>query len=122
LIAPIKVSVFPLQTDERFGPVVQEINTNLKHQAISHKVDTTGTPIGRRYARTDELGIPFAITVDYVTLEDKTVTLRERDTMQQVRVPMAELMDLLHNLISQNTTWEEVKAKYPACVVSEKDS
>lgn len=122
LIAPIKVSVFPLQTDERFGPVVHEISTDLKHQNLSHKVDETGTPIGRRYARTDELGIPFAVTVDYVTLEDRTVTLRERDSMQQVRVPIAELMDLLNALIAQKITWEHVKEKYPACVVSEKDA
>lgn len=122
LIAPIKVSVFPLQTDERFGPVVHEISTDLKHQNLSHKVDETGTPIGRRYARTDELGIPFAVTVDYVTLEDRTVTLRERDSMEQVRVPIAELMELINALVAQKTTWEHVKAKYPACVVSEKDA
>ena len=121
LIAPIKVSVFPLQTDERFAPIVRDISTQLRHHNHAHKVDETGTPIGRRYARTDELGIPFAITVDYDTLEDRTVTLRERDTMQQVRVPLAELMDLLDSLIAQKTTWDDVKAKYPACVVADKE-
>ncbi len=53
---------------------------------ISSKIDDSGQTIGKRYARTDECGIPFAITVDFDTLNDETVTLRELNTMKQVRL------------------------------------
>lgn len=58
----------------------------LKRAGVSHQVDDFSGSIGRRYARTDELAVPFGITIDFDTLKDNTVTLRERDTMTQVRV------------------------------------
>jgi glycyl-tRNA synthetase len=58
----------------------------LTNVGISHKVDDSSGSIGRRYARTDEIAIPFAITIDFDTIkEPNTVTLRERDSMQQIR-------------------------------------
>ena len=85
LVAPIKATVFPLQNDERFQSRVQRIATELTAAGIYNKVDTTGASIGKRYARTDEIGVPFAVTVDHKTLEDDTVTLRERDSTAQAR-------------------------------------
>jgi len=61
---------------------------DFKLAGISHKVDISGQSIGKRYARTDEVGIPFGITIDHQTLTDKTVTLREIVTLQQVRIPV----------------------------------
>jgi len=58
---------------------------------ITCKVDDTGQSIGKRYARTDEIGIPFGITIDFQTLDEKTVTLRELFTMKQLRVPIADI-------------------------------
>lgn len=59
----------------------------LRNAGISHKIDDNSGSIGRRYARTDEIGIPFAITIDHESLlKPHTVTLRERDSMQQIRV------------------------------------
>jgi glycyl-tRNA synthetase len=58
----------------------------LTYNGISVKVDDSGQTIGKRYARTDEIGIPFGITIDGLTLEDDTVTLRERDSMAQIRI------------------------------------
>jgi glycyl-tRNA synthetase len=58
----------------------------LTKAGISSKIDDSGQTIGKRYARTDECGIPFAITVDFDTLNDETVTLRELNTMKQVRL------------------------------------
>ncbi len=59
----------------------------MRNAGISHKIDDSGGSIGRRYARTDEIAIPFAITIDFETLkEPSTVTLRERDSMKQVRI------------------------------------
>ena len=58
----------------------------LTRQGVSSKIDESGQSIGRRYARTDECGIPFAVTVDFDTLKDQTVTLRDLDTMKQIRM------------------------------------
>ena len=66
-----------------------------KHQ-VSYKIDDSSTPIGRRYARADELGISFAVVVDFQSLKDRTVTIRERDTTApQVRVPVSDPFLLL---------------------------
>lgn len=76
--------------------------------------------IGKRYARTDELGVPFAITVDYDTIKDGehkgSVTLRERDTTEQVRVPIPDLMSVLRDLCdpqSGSLDWDAMKKRYP---------
>ena len=103
-IAPISCSVLPLSNNEQFEQYVQDIGmatlhchtppihisaTGLKLCGISHKVDNSSGSIGRRYARTDEIGIPFGITVDFDTLKTKTATLRERDSMQQIRAEVS---------------------------------
>ena len=67
---------------------------------ISNKVDDTGVTVGKRYARTDECGIPFAITVDFDTLQDETVTLRDLDSMKQIRLPISDLTELVKDLIT----------------------
>ena len=58
-----------------------------------------GGNIGKRYRRQDEIGTPYAVTIDHQTLEDDTVTLRERDTLTQERIPVAELPDLLQDRV-----------------------
>jgi glycyl-tRNA synthetase len=79
-----------------------------------------GTTIGKRYARTDELGVPFALTVDYDTLSDgelkDTVTLRERDTTEQVRVPIKEVCRVLQDLCNPlaQVDWKDIQQRYPA--------
>lgn len=60
----------------------------LTKAGVSSKIDDSGQTIGKRYARTDECGIPFAITVDFDTLNDQTVTIRDLHTMKQVRMPV----------------------------------
>jgi len=119
VIAPIKVSLFPLLSTGAFAPVVAAIAEVLTEANIPFKVDETGQSIGRRYARTDELGIPFAITVDHTTLADNTVTLRDRDSCAQVRVPSDKLVETLQKLINHRTTFAELKTIYPTVVVKE---
>ena len=86
----------------------------LTNAAISHKVDDSSGSIGRRYARTDEISIPFAITIDFDSLkEPNTVTLRERDSMQQIRIGLNEVIKVVSDLSDLRTTWSEVTAKYP---------
>ena len=84
LVAPIKVGVLPLIGNEQFVKVAKEIDKNLRNTGISTYYDEGGT-IGRRYARMDEAGTPFCITIDHDTLENNTVTIRDRDTTEQER-------------------------------------
>jgi len=80
---------------------------------VSSKIDDSGQSIGRRYARTDECGIPFAITVDFDTLKDQTVTLRDLDTLKQIRLPIQELPSLIQSLSFGLCSWNDALAKYP---------
>ena len=72
---------------------------------VSCKVDDSGVTVGKRYARTDENGIPFAITVDQVTISDDTVTVRYIDTMDQIRLPWNEAAFLIAEFTAGRTTW-----------------
>jgi glycyl-tRNA synthetase len=92
-LAPITVGVFPLVKKDGLAELAREIEQDLRHQ-YSTFYDQGGA-IGRRYRRQDEIGTPFGITVDYQSKEDRTVTLRYRDSMEQVRVPIAELADTI---------------------------
>lgn len=94
-LAPIKVAVFPLQKDDKLNNKAKSIYSNLK---IKYKAefDNAGN-IGKMYRRQDEIGTPFCVTVDYVTLEDNTVTVRERDSMKQERMAILNLESYLNN-------------------------
>ncbi|CAN0203845.1 unnamed protein product, partial [Scytosiphon promiscuus] len=79
----------------------------------SAKLDASGAALGRRYARMDELGAPFGVTVDFKTVEDNTVTLRERDSMTQIRMPMDDVAPLVARLVTEETTWKACTSKFP---------
>jgi len=115
-IAPFKVAVLPLQMtivrDERYEGVYGRILAKLNMLGVSSRTDDSGVAIGKKYARHDELGIPFAITVDGKTFEDDTVTLRERDSCGQVRIPIANVADEVFKLSSNVTTWAEAQSAY----------
>ena len=66
-----------------------------------------------RYARTDEVGTPYGVTVDFDTLKDSTVTLRERDSQSQLRVPIADIPPLVTGLVKGWETWTNASTKYP---------
>lgn len=85
-VAPIKVSLLPLSSNEVFVPYLLELKQMLTRVGLSNDIDDSSQSIGRRYARKDEIGIPFAVTVDFQTIEDRTVTLREVKSMGQVRI------------------------------------
>ena len=92
-LAPVKVAVLPLSRNEKLSPLAREVAANLRKN-WNVDFDDAGA-IGRRYRRQDEIGTPFAITVDFDSLDDDAVTVRERDTMAQERVPLAELQAYL---------------------------
>ncbi len=84
VVAPVKATVFPLLQRAELNEVATRVASSLTAAGLATVIDTTGTTIGKRYARTDEIGVPFAVTVDYDTLKDDTVTVRDRDSMAQV--------------------------------------
>ncbi len=91
-VAPIKAGVFPLMPKDGLDEMAMRIYEELKREGIMAIYDDSGS-IGRRYARMDEIGTPYCITVDYQSLEDGTVTIRFRDTKEQVRVKMEEVAE-----------------------------
>ena len=88
-LAPFKVAVLPLSRRENLVKVAQELYADLRRRWMVSYDDAQS--VGRRYRRQDEIGTPFCVTVDFQSLEDNQVTIRERDTMNQIRVPIAEL-------------------------------
>ena len=107
-IAPIQVAVFPLMTRDGLGEVAISIAVSSRPPASWPSTDDSGA-IGRRYRRQDEIGTPFAVTVDYDTLEDGTVTLRDRDSMRQVRLPRASLSATCRALCSGEFCFVELE-------------
>jgi len=92
-IAPVKAAVLPLSKKEPLASLAREIFNNLRRDWVVQYDDTQS--IGRRYRRQDEIGTPFCITADFQSLEDKQVTVRERDSMAQIRIPIADLKGIL---------------------------
>jgi glycyl-tRNA synthetase len=94
-IAPIQASVFPLVSKDGLPEKAKQVYQMLINEGFNVEWDESGS-IGRRYARADEAGTPLGITIDYQTLEDGTVTLRDRDSWRQVRSEINNLSQLLH--------------------------
>ncbi len=92
-LAPVKATVLPLSRNERLVPKAREVWALLRPHFMTQYDDAQS--IGRRYRRQDEIGTPYCVTVDFDTLEDEAVTIRERDSMDQVRVPIAGLVEAL---------------------------
>jgi glycyl-tRNA synthetase len=92
-IAPVKVAILPLSRREPLVKMAKEIYASLRRCWMVGYDDAQS--IGRRYRRQDEIGTPFSVTVDFQSLEDKEVTVRDRDSMNQIRVPVSVLSETL---------------------------
>ena len=101
-LAPMQVSVFPLMNKDGLLEKADEVYHMLADEGFTVDWDSSGS-IGRRYARADEAGTPLGITVDYQTLEDGTVTLRDRDSWTQVRCKIGNLSEKLHAYFCSKT-------------------
>ncbi|EGD74118.1 glycyl-tRNA synthetase [Salpingoeca rosetta] len=115
LVAPVKCSLLPLSNKPDFDPLLEELCTMMTEEGITFLKDASGTSIGRRYARTDEIGIPFGVTVDFDSLQDRTVTLRDRNSMTQVRMPMDAVPRTVARLSRAQATWDDVVAEHGLC-------
>ncbi len=107
-IAPVGVNVFPLVNKDELVLASEHIHDDLRKEGIIAELDTSGT-IGRRYARSDEIGTPFAITVDHQTLEDRTVTIRERDSQKQVRLTVPEVPGKVNELLTKKIKFSDLE-------------
>lgn len=85
-LAPVKVAVLPLSRNDRLSPVARDLTARLRSRWNVEFDDAAA--IGRRYRRQDEIGTPYCVTIDFETLEDEAVTVRERDSMKQTRIPL----------------------------------
>ena len=92
-IAPVKVAILPLSRKENLATLAKDVHAGLRPCFTTQYDDTQA--IGRRYRRQDELGTPYSVTVDFQSLEDNMATIRERDSMNQIRIPIPTLKDTL---------------------------
>jgi len=119
-LAPIKIAVLPLlKKRPEIVATCHDLRRRLTRRWLTLYDDTAA--IGRLYRRQDEVGTPYCVTVDVKTVGDAEkgetgdgkVTIRERDTMQQIRVPMADLEMVFGRLLDAGTPWSEIATSYP---------
>lgn len=108
-MSPIEVSVLPLLNRDGLPEKAIEIYERLRREGFMAEYDDAGS-IGRRYARADEIGTPYCITIDHKTMSDDTVTIRDRDTTSQIRVETSKLSSVLHQLLGEGIKFEEAGA------------
>ncbi len=96
-LAPVKAAVFPIVNKHEFIKISKDITTDLSNE-FNVQYDQSGS-LGRRYSRQDEIGTPLCITIDQQTLKDKTVTIRDRDTTEQIRVKITDLRDIIRRIV-----------------------
>jgi glycyl-tRNA synthetase len=105
-VAPIEVAVLPLMDRNVLVESAKKILDTLRSKGIRVDYDTSGS-IGRRYRRNDEVGTPYCVTIDYETLEQETVTIRDRDSMRQVKVEVNQLVDVLEGLFTGERKFDD---------------
>ena len=106
-VAPIQVGIYPLMSKDGLDTKAKEVQKLLTCEGFMTDYDETGS-IGRRYARADEAGVQLGITIDYDTFNDETVTIRDRDSWQQVRTKIADLPKLLHQYFESKISFTEL--------------
>ncbi len=106
-VAPIKVGVFPLLNKDDLPELASPLNEELRKRGINTYYDVSGS-IGRRYARMDEIGTPFCITIDHQSRSDGNATLRKRDTGEQVRIKLDRMVEVIDDLCRGRVTFDEL--------------
>ncbi|GLB44641.1 putative anticodon binding domain containing protein [Lyophyllum shimeji] len=114
VVAPTKVLIVPLSARDEFAPIVAEVSSKLRKAGVFSRVDDSNTSIGKRYARNDELGTPFGITVDFASVQNRTMTLRERDTTDQRIGSIDEVIAVVTDLVNGTIDWNGACERLPA--------
>ncbi|KAH7329180.1 hypothetical protein B0I35DRAFT_346126 [Stachybotrys elegans] len=112
-VAPTKVLIVPLSNNEQFKPQLKTLSQKLRRLGVSSRVDDSSASIGKRYSRNDELGTPLGVTVDFQTLKDGTLTLRDRDSTTQVRAEETKILDAIQSLVDGSKNWEQITKELP---------
>ena len=107
-MSPVKVWILPLQSGDDFTPLVQELVQSMKREGMTVRYDSGNVSIGKRYARYDEIGVSFCVTVDFDSVKNRDVTVRERDSMQQIRIPVDGASEMIRDLINGKLQWSNV--------------
>lgn len=114
-VAPIKFGLLSIRTGHEEQQLLDSVTQNLKTQRIKGRTDSSATSIGKKYSRLDEIGVPYCVTVDSLSVMDKSITIRERDSMKQIRLPVSDFVDRVAlNLLRGVVSWEELRTLYPA--------
>ncbi|KAJ7910489.1 hypothetical protein B0H13DRAFT_1615649 [Mycena leptocephala] len=113
VVAPTKVLIVPLSA-RTFDPLVKEVSLRLRKAGVHARVDDSNTSIGKRYSRNDELGTPYGITLDFASIQNRTMTLRERDTTEQRIGSIDEVIATVTELVLGGIDWAEACQRLPA--------
>ncbi|KAE8225914.1 hypothetical protein CF326_g7787 [Tilletia indica] len=113
LVAPIKVLIVPISATSQLSPLVKEVSRKLRSANVAVRVDDSSATIGRRYSRNDELGTPYACTIDFASLSKGTMTLRERDTTSQRIGSIDDVIQVIVDLCEARLDWTSACAKLP---------
>ncbi|CAK7216124.1 hypothetical protein SEUCBS140593_002764 [Sporothrix eucalyptigena] len=117
LVAPTKVLIAPLSNNPTLQPMAKALAARLRRLRIANDVDSSSTSIGKRYARNDELGTPLGVTIDFDSVQDGSLTLRERDSMAQVRASEDEIVEAICSLVEGKESWADVYKRLPPFTV-----
>lgn len=120
-VAPTKVLLVPLSGHQDFKPLIRHMGHKLRQLGISNRVDDSSASIGKRYSRNDELGTPLGITVDFQSVKDNTFTLRDRDSMKQVRADEEAICAAIKSIVDGQKTWADVQRGLPEFTQQEAD-
>jgi glycyl-tRNA synthetase len=112
-VAPTKVLIVPLSSNAQFKGHLKKLSQRLRSLGISSRVDDSSASIGKRYSRNDELGTPLGITIDFQTVQDNTLTLRDRDSTTQVRSEEDKIVEAIKALVDGSKTWADIEKELP---------
>ena len=114
IVAPTKVLLVPLSSHESFKPLLKHMSHKLRSIGVSSRIDDSSASIGKRYSRNDELGTPLGVTIDFQTVKDSTLTLRDRDSTKQVRADEAKILTAIKELAEGVKVWADIEKELPA--------
>jgi glycyl-tRNA synthetase len=121
LVAPTKVLLVPLSNHPDLRKFLTGLSQKLRKAGVANKTDDSSASIGKRYSRNDELGTPLGITIDFQTVKDSTVTLRDRDSTKQVRASQDDIVAAVKALCEGEKTWADIADELPAFEGQETD-
>ncbi|WWC90967.1 glycine-tRNA ligase [Kwoniella dendrophila CBS 6074] len=114
VVAPIKCLIVTISQDAELRAKIHEISRKMRRIGIASRVDDSSASIGKKYARNDELGTPFGCTVDFATIQKGTITLRERDSTNQLIGQVDDVIEVVSQLVQGNIDWQGASSKLEA--------